>query len=140
APPGRLQACGEPPGGLVVGILREGTELAPPARPAEQDCLPDLDPTEPHPHRQGDRCGGVEHVGEVRQHRSTLRVPFYLLCVGGRGDSGAMALQRYTTVVDCTDRRAQGRWWAEVLDWTPVFETDEEAVLVPRHALEEGGP
>jgi len=51
-----------------------------------------------------------------------------------------MALKWYTTVIDCTDHRAQGRWWAEVLDWTVAFDTDEELVLVPRHALEEGGP
>ncbi|WP_256838489.1 VOC family protein [Ornithinimicrobium faecis] len=51
-----------------------------------------------------------------------------------------MALKWYTTVIDCTDHHAQGRWWAQVLDWTVAFDTDHEVVLVPKHAIEEGGP
>ncbi|WP_109473399.1 VOC family protein [Ornithinimicrobium cavernae] len=51
-----------------------------------------------------------------------------------------MALKWYTTVVDCADHRAQGRWWAQVLDWMVAFETEDEVVLVPQHAREEGGP
>ena len=48
-----------------------------------------------------------------------------------------MALKWYTVVVDCRDPQAQARWWAEVLDWVSVYDTPEEVVLVPRHALEE---
>ena len=51
-----------------------------------------------------------------------------------------MALKWYTVVVDCTDPQSQGRWWAQVLDWVTAFDTPEEVVLVPQHALEEGGP
>ncbi|GGK58575.1 VOC family protein [Ornithinimicrobium pekingense] len=48
-----------------------------------------------------------------------------------------MALKWYTVVVDCSDPRALARWWAEVLDWVAVYDTPEEVVLVPRHAMEE---
>ncbi|WP_122261420.1 VOC family protein [Ornithinimicrobium cerasi] len=48
-----------------------------------------------------------------------------------------MALKWYTIVVDCRDAQAQARWWAEALDWVVVHDTAEEAVAVPRHALEE---
>ena len=48
-----------------------------------------------------------------------------------------MALKWYTIVVDCQDPQAQARWWAEVLDWTIVYDTPDEAVAVPAHALEE---
>jgi hypothetical protein len=45
-----------------------------------------------------------------------------------------MALKWYSVVVDCRDVSAQARWWAETLDWMIVFETDDEAAIVPRHA------
>ncbi|GAA5166824.1 VOC family protein [Ornithinimicrobium tianjinense] len=48
-----------------------------------------------------------------------------------------MALKWYTIVVDSLDPQAQARWWAQVLDWTTVYDTPDEAVIVPRHALEE---
>lgn len=51
-----------------------------------------------------------------------------------------MALKWYTVVVDCTDPQAQARWWAEVLDWVIVYDTEDEVVLIPQHALEEEGP
>lgn len=47
-----------------------------------------------------------------------------------------MALKWYTVVVDCRDPQAQARWWAEALDWVVVYDTPEEAVAVPRPALE----
>ncbi|GAA1174850.1 VOC family protein [Ornithinimicrobium humiphilum] len=47
-----------------------------------------------------------------------------------------MALKWYTVVVDSIDPQAQARWWAEVLDWVSVYDTPEEAVIVPREALE----
>ncbi|OLT18753.1 glyoxalase [Serinicoccus sp. CUA-874] len=47
-----------------------------------------------------------------------------------------MALKWYTVVVDCRDPQAQARWWAEALDWTVAYDTPEEAVAVPRFALE----
>jgi len=45
-----------------------------------------------------------------------------------------MALKWYSVVVDCRDLHAQARWWADVLDWQLVFETDDEAAIVPQHA------
>lgn len=50
-----------------------------------------------------------------------------------------MALKWYTIVVDCRDPQAQARWWAEALDWEIVYDTPDEAVAVPRHALEGEG-
>jgi len=53
-----------------------------------------------------------------------------------------MALRWYSAVVDCQDLHAQARWWAGVLDWQLVYEADDEAVIVPKHAenrpLQEG--
>lgn len=48
-----------------------------------------------------------------------------------------MSLRWYTIVVDCKDVAAQGRWWAEVLDWRIVYEAEDEVVIVPPHALDE---
>lgn len=48
-----------------------------------------------------------------------------------------MALKWYTIVIDCHDPQAQARWWAEALDWAVVYDTPEEAVAVPKHALEQ---
>jgi hypothetical protein len=45
-----------------------------------------------------------------------------------------MALRWYTTVIDCRDFHAQARWWAGVLDWQLVMDTDDQAVIVPGHA------
>jgi Glyoxalase-like domain len=45
-----------------------------------------------------------------------------------------MALKWYSVVVDCRDLHAQARWWADVLDWQLVFEADDEAAIVPKHA------
>ena len=47
-----------------------------------------------------------------------------------------MALKWYTVVVDCRDPQAQARWWAEALDWLVVYDTPDEAVAVPRQAME----
>jgi hypothetical protein len=44
-----------------------------------------------------------------------------------------MALRWYSVVVDCHDLHAQARWWADVLDWQLVYESDVEAVIVPKH-------
>ena len=48
-----------------------------------------------------------------------------------------MALRWYTTVVDSRDHRAQARWWAEALGWQVIFESDEEAAVIPPWALED---
>lgn len=48
-----------------------------------------------------------------------------------------MSVRWYTVVIDCADVAAQARWWAEVLDWSIVYEADDEVVIVPPHALEE---
>lgn len=54
-----------------------------------------------------------------------------------RVQAGPMALKWYTIVVDCKDPQALARWWAEALDWEVVYDTPEEAVAVPKHALAE---
>lgn len=43
-------------------------------------------------------------------------------------------LRWYSTVVDCHDVVAQSHWWANVLGWNFVFESADEAVIVPAHA------
>lgn len=48
-----------------------------------------------------------------------------------------MAVRWYSIVVDCKDVAAQGRWWAEALDWRVVYEAEDEVVIVPPRALEE---
>ncbi len=48
-----------------------------------------------------------------------------------------MSVRWYTTVVDCHDVAAQGRWWGEVLGWQIVYEADDEVVIVPPWALDE---
>jgi hypothetical protein len=47
-----------------------------------------------------------------------------------------VALRWYTVVVDCRDVAAQGRWWAETLDWQIAYEAEDEVVIVPRWADE----
>ena len=42
-----------------------------------------------------------------------------------------MSLRWYSTVIDSHDIAALGRWWAETLDWTIVYEDDDEVCLVP---------
>ncbi|WP_203338107.1 VOC family protein [Nocardioides limicola] len=42
-----------------------------------------------------------------------------------------MALRWYTVVIDCRDVAAQARWWAQALDWKPIYEAEDEVVLVP---------
>jgi len=44
-----------------------------------------------------------------------------------------MALKWYSTVIDCEDLHAQARWWADVLDWQLIYDSDSEAVIVPKH-------
>lgn len=43
-----------------------------------------------------------------------------------------MALRWYSVVVGSHDTRSQARWWAEVLDWDVIFDTDDEAVIIPK--------
>ena len=45
-----------------------------------------------------------------------------------------MGLKWYSVVVDCDDLHAQARWWADVLDWQIIFESDNEAAIVPKNA------
>jgi hypothetical protein len=49
-----------------------------------------------------------------------------------------MTLRWYSTVIESTDHRALARWWAEALGWEVMFDTDEEAVLVPPWARDLG--
>jgi len=53
-----------------------------------------------------------------------------------------MRLRWYSVVVDAHDVSAQARWWADVLDWQVLFDTPDEAVIIPRDLPEEyiGGP
>ncbi|HEX6196703.1 MAG TPA: VOC family protein [Jiangellaceae bacterium] len=48
-----------------------------------------------------------------------------------------MSLRWYTTVIDCHDVKSQAGWWAEALGWKPIYEADNEVVLVPDYASEE---
>jgi catechol 2,3-dioxygenase-like lactoylglutathione lyase family enzyme len=47
-----------------------------------------------------------------------------------------MSIRWYCVVVDCRDVAAQSRWWATALDWRVGYETADEVVLVPPHALD----
>ena len=53
------------------------------------------------------------------------------------GREEIMALRWYSTVVDCQDVLAQAAWWAAALDWKKVYESDDEVILVPKHATPE---
>lgn len=48
-----------------------------------------------------------------------------------------MAVRWYSTVIDAHDPQALARWWAEALGWQVVYDSPEEAVIVPSHASEE---
>jgi catechol 2,3-dioxygenase-like lactoylglutathione lyase family enzyme len=48
-----------------------------------------------------------------------------------------MSLRWYTVVVDCHDVKAQSRWWADVLGWQVVYESDDEVVVAPSHLVDE---
>lgn len=47
-----------------------------------------------------------------------------------------MTVRWFSVVVDCQDLHAQARWWADTLDWRLVYRADDEAVIVPPHALD----
>ncbi|MFC3298023.1 VOC family protein [Arthrobacter agilis] len=49
-----------------------------------------------------------------------------------------MTLRWYSTVIESTDHRSLARWWSEALGWEVMFESDDEAVLVPPWARELG--
>lgn len=40
-----------------------------------------------------------------------------------------MASKWYSVVVDCADPSALGHWWAQVLDYTVVYEAPDEVVI-----------
>jgi Glyoxalase-like domain len=48
-----------------------------------------------------------------------------------------MSLRWYSVVIDCHDFAAQARWWAGVLDWQIIYESDDEVVIMPRHVTPE---
>jgi hypothetical protein len=48
-----------------------------------------------------------------------------------------MSLRWYSTVIDCHDVASQAKWWAEAIGWKPVYEADDEVVLVPAYVTEE---
>ena len=48
-----------------------------------------------------------------------------------------MSLRWYSTVIDCHDVASQAKWWAEAIGWKPVYEADDEVVLVPSYVTEE---
>jgi Glyoxalase-like domain len=41
-----------------------------------------------------------------------------------------MASKWWSVAVDCADPVALGRWWAEVLDYTVVYEASDESVVI----------
>lgn len=43
-----------------------------------------------------------------------------------------MALRWYSVVIQAKDTQALARWWAEVLDWMLIYDTEEEAVIIPK--------
>lgn len=47
-----------------------------------------------------------------------------------------MAVRWYSVVVDSHDHRAQAAWWAQVLGWRTMFESDTEVVVIPPHFLD----
>jgi hypothetical protein len=47
-----------------------------------------------------------------------------------------MSIRWYSVVVDCRDFASLSRWWAEVLDWRIVYESDDEVVVAPPHAID----
>lgn len=49
-----------------------------------------------------------------------------------------MTMRWYSTVIESTDHRTLARWWAAALAWEVMFESDDEAVLVPPWARELG--
>lgn len=49
-----------------------------------------------------------------------------------------MSVRWYSVVVDCLDHTAQAAWWAEALGWKHAYDSAEEIILVPPHALERG--
>ena len=51
-----------------------------------------------------------------------------------------MSVRWYSVVVDCHDIKAQARWWAGVLGWPIVYESDDEMVIAPPHLLDETRP
>ena len=48
-----------------------------------------------------------------------------------------MSVRWYSVVIDSHDVAAQSRWWAQVLDWRLVYDSEAEAVIVPPRALDE---
>ncbi|MGO1184068.1 MAG: VOC family protein [Micrococcaceae bacterium] len=45
-----------------------------------------------------------------------------------------MKLRWYSIVIDCHDVSAQARWWAQALDWQVVYDSPDEAVIIPQEA------
>jgi len=48
-----------------------------------------------------------------------------------------MSLRWYSLVIDCRHIAAQASWWASVLDWQIIYESDDEVVIVPKHVTAE---
>ncbi|WP_017582708.1 VOC family protein [Nocardiopsis valliformis] len=42
-----------------------------------------------------------------------------------------MPVRWYSNVIDCHDPVSQGRWWADVLSWRIIHQSDEETVVIP---------
>jgi len=47
-----------------------------------------------------------------------------------------MGLRWYSVVVDSRDHRALAAWWAQVLGWRTMFESDHEIAVLPPHFLD----
>ena len=42
-----------------------------------------------------------------------------------------MTLRWYSTVIDSHDPKTLATWWAEALDWSMIYESDDECVIIP---------
>lgn len=48
-----------------------------------------------------------------------------------------MAIRWYSVVIDSQDVASQAQWWATVLSWEVVYESDDEVVIVPPIAVQQ---
>ena len=48
-----------------------------------------------------------------------------------------MAIRWYSVVIDSQDVAAHARWWATVLSWEVVYESDDEVVIAPPIAVQQ---
>jgi hypothetical protein len=64
--------------------------------------------------------------------RRVPRTPLERVQLWERGFPGTALVH-----IDCHDVRALSAWWAVALGWRPIYESDDEVVLVPAHVDEQ---